>query len=115
MAPEEETKIPKKEEQGQAQISRNETSFHSSTEPAPVASLVQSTPSMLERADALNKSIQDGIARLEKLKDENEAIAARILISGRAEAGQVSVSPEQERKERIDKEVQNIVNAFTLK
>jgi hypothetical protein len=43
--------------------------------------------SVLERAEKAVIEINAGIAKLERLKSENEQIASRIALSGRSEAG----------------------------
>ena len=48
---------------------------------------ISASLSMIERADAIIKRIEEGNKRAEELLARQDALAARIALSGRAEAG----------------------------
>lgn len=70
------------------------------------------TASLLERADALRKGLEETEKRIKEHIDRFENIAARQLLSGRSEAGTVNKTPEQINKEETDRQSAEIVKRF---
>ena len=70
------------------------------------------TASLIERADALRKGLEETEARIKGHIDRFESIAARTILSGRAEAGQISKTPEQITKEEVDRQAAEIIKRF---
>ncbi len=53
---------------------------------------IVTTPNMLEKAEAIAKRIEEANRKAEELISRQEQIAARSLLSGRSEAGQIPKS-----------------------
>ena len=70
------------------------------------------TPSLIDRADAVAKRMEEANKKAEELLTRQEAIAARMLLSGRADAGHIEKTPEQNQKEEADKQAQEIIKRF---
>jgi len=75
---------------------------------------VVSTDSLIERADALNKGLKETEARIKEHVDKFEKIAARALLSGRAEAGAPQKTQEEIDKEEIEKQALEIANRLRM-
>lgn len=73
------------------------------------------TTSIIDRADAVAKKLQEQNDRTELLLQRQEAIAARMMLSGRAEAGQVQKTPQQAAEEQMNEEVNRRLNMFKPK
>jgi hypothetical protein len=60
--------------------------------------------SIIERAEAANKALEDNIKRQEELLRRQEEIAAKQLLAGRSTAGQTApvVNKDEAAKERIN-------------
>lgn len=69
------------------------------------------TPSMLDRADALRKGIEEATAKLKAENDRTEQLVARSMLSGRAEAGGRPMTKEQE----VDAKVAETLKKFYRK
>lgn len=65
-----------------------------------------------DKAEAMAKRIEEANKRQEEILKRNEEIASKILLSGRAEAGQVRKSPEQEMDEEADRQAKEIIKRF---
>lgn len=68
--------------------------------------------SMLERADSIAKRLEAANLKAEELVKRNEAVAARIMLSGRADAGAAVKTPEQLEEEAIEAEAQRALKRF---
>lgn len=78
----------------------------------PVISSITETNSIIERADKIATRIEEANKKAEELVNRQEAIAARIMLSGKAEAGQVSKTPQQSQEEQADEMARNIIKRF---
>lgn len=88
-----------------------EATGQSSPIQAPVASITN-TDSIIERADAIATRIENSNKKAEELLARHEAVAARILLGGRAEAGAPVKTPEQSLKEKQEAEVKAALTRF---
>lgn len=70
------------------------------------------TTSMLDRADRAAERMEKATKEYQKLVERNEAIAARMLISGRAEAGVVAKTPQEKADAEMDKRVKEMIDRF---
>jgi hypothetical protein len=70
------------------------------------------TASLIERADRIAERVEKANQKAEELLIRQEAIAARMMLSGRAEAGQTPKTSEEMRKEQVQKEVAEIMKKF---
>lgn len=72
---------------------------------------VEEAPNMLDRADATAKRIEEANAKTEALIRRQEQVAARMLLAGKTNAGQVK-SPEEMTKDSDEEKALAIVNRF---
>jgi len=63
---------------------------------------ITETASIIDRADAVAKRMEEANKKAEQLLARQEAVAARMMLSGRSEAGQIKKTAEQEQTEKID-------------
>lgn len=61
------------------------------------------TDDIISKAEAIAKRIEEGNKRTEELLKIQEQQIARVMLSGRAEAGTVAKTPEEEKNEMLDK------------
>jgi len=73
---------------------------------------ITETTSIIDKADAVAKRMQEQNDRAEQLLIRQEAIAARMMLSGRAEAGQVNKTKEQTDAEEVEKRAQAALKMF---
>jgi hypothetical protein len=73
---------------------------------------ITETSSIIDRADAVAQRMEAANKKAEELLQRQEAIAARMMLSGRAEAGQITKTPEQAKKEEIDAKIAETLNRF---
>ncbi len=74
---------------------------------------VKETESQLQRADSIAARIEAANKRSEELIKRQEAVAARMSLSGRAVAAQETPkTPEQELEEQVDREVKESLEQF---
>jgi len=81
------------------------------TSPVPVASITE-TASIIERAENVAKRIEEANKRAEELVNRNEAVAARIMLSGKAEAGAQAKTPAQTEQEKVDAQVEAALKRY---
>lgn len=63
------------------------------------------TTSLIEKADNVAKRMEAANKKTEELLERQEAVAARLLLSGRAEAGAETKTPEQTTEEKVKADV----------
>ena len=73
---------------------------------------ISETASIIEKADAVAKRMEQANKKAEDLLIRQEAVAARMMLSGRAEAGQVKKSAEEEVNEKLDADVKAAINRY---
>ena len=61
--------------------------------------------SIIDKADMVARRIEDGVKRYEEMAARIEGAAARIMLGGRAEAGSISKTEEEKKKEFIQSEI----------
>lgn len=66
--------------------------------------------SLIDHADAVATRMEAANKKAEELIERQEKIAARLLLSGRTEAGTVLKSSEELEKEQIEKEIKERLN-----
>ena len=79
---------------------------------SPVASITE-TGSMLEQAEKIALRIEAASKRAEDAAARQEAIAARIMLSGRADAGSKSKTQEQTDEEKVNADVEAALKRYT--
>lgn len=67
--------------------------------------------SIIDKADAVAKRMEEANKKAEELLNRQEAIAARMLLSGRAEAGQQKTA-EQTAEEKEDEKVKQTLGRY---
>lgn len=67
--------------------------------------------SIIERAEKANLKAEENIKKQEELLNRQEAIATRLLLGGRAEAG-TNKTPQQTEQEKIDGRVRNTLKRY---
>ena len=77
-----------------------------------VSPLIPETRSMVERAEVAGDKISKLIETADKLVARNEALVARMMLSGRAEAGGQFKTPEQKEKDEIEEEAKKAIDRF---
>lgn len=87
------------------------------SEPPPTAKDIDdgnksATASILDKADSLAKRMEKANEDYKKLVERNEAVAARMLLSGRSAAGTVQKTKEEIDAEKMDVEVTKALKAF---
>jgi len=90
-------------------VEKEKKEFPIDTEVSP---LIPETRSMVERAEAAGKEFRETLNEMRLERQKMEAIAARMMLSGRAEAGSQFKTPEQEEKEKVEAEVSKSLNRF---
>lgn len=85
---------------------------HVSAPASPVASITE-TGSMLEQAEKIALRIEAASKRAEDAAARQEAIAARIMLSGRADAGSKSKTQEQTDEEKVNADVEAALKRYT--
>ena len=60
--------------------------------------------SPIDKAEKLIKTLDEATRRFEDIAKKNEDTLGRIMLSGRAEAGQKTTSPEEERAKYVAEE-----------
>jgi len=78
----------------------------------PITPKVEDTANILEKAESIAKRIEEANKKSEELVARQEAIAAKMLLSGRAEAGTIQKTPEQTKKEELDKIVKEQLSKY---
>ena len=78
----------------------------------PVEAPAPSNLTLIEKADAVAKRMEEANKKAEELIRRQEEITARMLLSGRAEAGQIQKSPEQANEEEAQKQANAIIKRF---
>jgi hypothetical protein len=73
---------------------------------------IPTTANLLDRADSIAKRLEAANAQAEKRIAREEAIAARMLISGRSEAGIPPKTVEQTEKEKVDEDIKKTLGRF---
>lgn len=73
---------------------------------------ISTTTNILDRADNLRKGLKEENDRTEALLKRQEAVAARMLLAGKAEAGQEAKTPEETNKEEAELKAKEIVSRF---
>lgn len=73
---------------------------------------VSSTDSLVERADSIAKRVEEANKQAGEYLKRMEEIVTRNLLSGRADAGQPTKTPEQERQDKIAAEAKAIADRF---
>lgn len=76
---------------------------------------ITETKSVIDRADAVAQRLENANKKTEELLQRQEDIAAqwkRMMLSGRAEAGAPTKTPEQTALEKEDAEVKATINRF---
>jgi len=73
---------------------------------------ISQTNSLIERADFVAKRMEEANKKAEELLSRQEAILARNMLSGRAEAGYPQKTAEELQKEQIDKKVKDMLSKF---
>ena len=58
--------------------------------------------SILERGDSIVKRIEEGEKRLTEHLARAEQVLARQLLGGRADAGSITTTPQQEQSKKVD-------------
>lgn len=79
------------------------------TEEKPV---IPDTTNLIDKADAVAKRMEEANKRAEELLTRQEAIAARMLLSGKSEAGQVMKTPEQLAQEKQAADLEATLKRF---
>jgi len=91
------------------------------SEPVPEVTTPQVTPepqeetrpiSIIDKADNVAKEIKAQTEKFEALVVRNEQAVARLMLSGRAEAGQPTKSAEQTEAEVLQKQVDEAVGRY---
>ena len=73
---------------------------------------INTTTSLIDRADALRKGLEETETRIKGHIDRFESLAARVMLSGKSDAGQVNKTPEQTQKEEVDRQAAEIAKRF---
>lgn len=73
---------------------------------------ITETSSIIDKADAVAKRMEEANKRAEELLTRQEAIAARMMLSGKSEAGMPHKTAEQIEKEKLDEEVAQSMKKF---
>lgn len=73
------------------------------------------SPNLIEKAESIAKRLEEANKRAEELARRNEETLARLMLSGRAQAGTIQKTPEQEEEEQINKEVEGTLRKFNFK
>lgn len=76
---------------------------------------ITETSSIIDRADKAAQRMEQANKKMEELLTRNEAVAARLMLSGRAEAGTPVKTPEQTQQEEVDKQAKEIINRFRMR
>ena len=69
-------------------------------------------PNILDMADEKHRTLKADLDRFEELTKRNEAVAARMLLAGRAEAGIPIKNQEEIKSEEDDKKVADILKRY---
>ena len=88
---------------------QTETSEPSIAEDLPKA---PETASLIDRADKVAERMEQSNKQAEELLKRQEAVAARMMLGGKSEAGELRKTTEQLEDEKEDKEVEKLVNRF---
>ena len=73
---------------------------------------ITETASIIDRADAVAKRMEEANKKAEQLLARQEAVAARMMLSGRSEAGQIKKTAEEEQKEQLDEKVKAALGRY---
>ena len=68
--------------------------------------------SFLEKTEALVKRNEEAVAKMEELTKRNEAIEHKRLIGGNTQAGQKTLTPEEQLNDEAKKRADEIAGAF---
>lgn len=96
------------------EASLNQISEASSGKIEAIDKTISNSISMLDRADATVVKIQEANKRAEELVLKQEAIASRIALSGRADAGFIEKKEEISDRELARKVMKGEINPYTL-
>jgi hypothetical protein len=82
-----------------------------------IPSLVQTTESksLVEKADAVAKRMEEANKKAEQLIERQEALAARLRLEGRAEAGQKIKGAAEIEAEKLNADIANTLNKFKMR
>ena len=78
----------------------------------PIETPITETTSVIDKADAVAQRMENANKKAEELLIRQEAIAARMMLSGRSEAGQINRTPEEVQKEKVQEEADKIIKQF---
>ena len=67
---------------------------------------------IIDRADAIRKGLEEAIKKNEEILRRQEAVAARMMLAGKADAGSVNKPKEEEEKEEAEKQAKEIISRF---
>ncbi len=70
------------------------------------------TKSVIAQADSVANRMEEANRKAEELLSRQEAIAARMMLSGRGDAGGVQKTKEQEQEEQIEKQVKDALSLY---
>lgn len=73
---------------------------------------IQSPSSIIDRADQIREKLENAIKRNEEILQRQEAVAARLLLAGQAQAGSINKTPEQIKQEEEDARVKAILAKY---
>jgi len=73
------------------------------------------TGSIIDRADTIAKRLEEANKKTEELLGRQEAVAARMMLAGRADAGMPMKTPQQEALEKAQAEAKAIADQFKHK
>lgn len=73
---------------------------------------ITETSSIIDKADAVALRMEQANKRAEELLTRQEAIAARMMLSGRTEAGSTNKTKEQLQQEEVDKKVSEALKRY---
>ncbi len=67
---------------------------------------------LIDRADALNKGLDEKLKRFASLVERQEATTARTMLAGHVEAGSVSETPEEIKDKAEEAEAKALVDNY---
>jgi len=95
-----------------------ETKAETSTTPTPSnndGGSKSETTSIIDRADNIAKRLEEANKKSEELISKQEAIAARMMLGGKAEAGIQPKTPEEIKKQEVAEMVKKTMARFGRK
>jgi hypothetical protein len=70
------------------------------------------TSTLIQKAESVAEMMNRENNRYEELVKRAEDVAARMMLSGKASAGEVKKTPEQEKEDALDKAVKEAYNRY---